>query len=113
MDEEEQAFEDAEEQAEPEEGQVALVSRDGVVGMVRSLSQRTLALVAPPVQELLITLVGVWAQMLLVLLASSHKVSADDGGSSEPAAEEFLDAQEEVVRSVDSQMSRSQPQACC
>lgn len=82
--------------------------------MVRSLSQRTLALVAPPVQELLITLVGIWAQMLLLLLASdAHKVSADDAGSSEPAADEYLSAQEELVLSVDSQMSRTQPQTCC
>ena len=65
----------------------------GAVSMVRSLSQRSLNLVKPAVQELLVTLLGVWAQMLLMLLASGHAAAsledaASDQGGGNMASEE-------------------------
>lgn len=86
-----------------ENERVPLAASVCVAGMARSLSQRTLALIVPPVQELLVILVGIWAQMLLVLLASgAHRVSASDSNAGESAADEYLDAEEELAHSVDS-----------
>ena len=87
---------------------------DGVVGIVRSMSQRTLALVAPPVKEILATLVGIWAQMLLTLLASgSATATTADAVSSDSVDSEYVDAEPELKCSVDNQVARKQSQACC
>lgn len=103
----EEAFEDA-----AEDG--ATRASDGSsVGVVRSLSQRTLALVVPAVQELVVTLVGIWAQMLLVLIATRPPMgAATDAVVNAAVEEEADDAEAEVFHSADSQLTRLQPQFC-
>lgn len=106
-----EAFEDAA-QGENADG-------SGGAGLVRSLSQRTMAVVVPAVQELVVTLVTIWAQVLLALMASrttpgpivgipetdtSDSMALDEDASETEQAERF--------RSTDSQATRASSQPC-
>ncbi|CDW94370.1 hypothetical protein [Sporisorium scitamineum] len=88
---------------------------DGVVGMVHSLSQRTLALIAPlPIHDLLATLVGIWAHALLILLASTAvPVAVSDAGDGETAYDVFVDAQADLKPNVDEPAVHQHAQVTC
>ena len=73
----------------PEKGQGEELTSTGggdrAVGMVRSMSQRTLALVIPAVEEVMMTLAGICARTLLAFsafgLAEAPNDAASDGVS--------------------------------
>ena len=114
-DQEEQDFVDASEASEEvERGDGQPSDNDGVMGMVRSLSQRTLALVASPVTELVVMLVGIWAQALLILLShGAETVSTRADRSSETTQTEAIDADADLKLSVDHGPQGAEVQACC
>ncbi|KAJ9474873.1 hypothetical protein PHBOTO_004757 [Pseudozyma hubeiensis] len=70
--------------------------------MVRSLSDRTLALLAAPIQDVLMTLFGFWAQAVLLLLtAAPDKLPALDGSNGQETQDMYVDAPIESKLAVD------------
>lgn len=76
-----------------------------MVGVARSLSEHTLALIAPPIHDLLVTLLGIWAQTLLLLLAyvatARKTASVLDDGEEDQMRDEYVDANAELQLGVD------------